>query len=262
MTRWRTRRGRRAASSGTCSCAGASGRPTAFLSNLPSPSDGRLRYFADSWLLNQFLVPRRDLAGVQAVIDRTVAWSPETAALLAPALAYAGGLDRAIEMAQKFYVDRGTRNLILAIATWRREGPVAALPALRELARGEPVWSAEAGPPDAPSWYAAECAFEASPDATALDAIRRFQRFYYPLGQWRTWAYPRSLLLEARVLDRMGSPVEARKVIAKLEDLLSQADPDFPLLAEARSLRRKLGRGQPVAATAPDPGRRTSKGGE
>ena len=104
-------------------------------------------------------------------------------------------------------------------------------------------------PPSAP--------FEVSPDAAALEDLRRFQRFYYPLGQWRTWAYPRSLLLEARVLDRLGNRDEARAVLAKLEDLLSQADPDFPLLAEARALRRKLGRGQPVAATAPDPGGRT-----
>ena len=211
-----------------------------------------------SRLLNQFLVPRRDLAGVQAVVDRTVAWSPETAAQLAPAVAYAGGLDRAVEMRRSPWIEGP--GAVLAIATWRREGPAAALPGFRSGPRR--TVSAEAAHRTRPPGTPPSARSRLLPDATALDAIRRFQRFYYPLGQWRTWAYPRSLLLEARVLDRLGSPVEARKVMAKLEDLLSQADPDFPLLAEARVLRRKLGRGQPVAATAPDPGGRTSKGGD
>ncbi len=118
-------------------------------------------------------------------------------------------------------------------------------------------FSAEEGPPEAPSWYAAECAFEASPDETALEALHRFQRFYYPLGQWRTWSYPRSLLLESRVLERLGRLEQARAALAKLEDLLSGADPDLPLLAEARTLRRRLGPGPRVAATASDPGGRT-----
>ncbi len=234
---------------------------TAFLARLPPPPDARLRYFADSRRLNQFLVPRRDLPEVEAVVARTAAWSPQTAAQLAPAVAYAGIVDRANELVAADGIDIATRKLVVAIATWRREGPAAALPALRGLARGDPL-AVEGGPPEAPSWYAAECAFEAAPDAAALEDLRRFQRFYYPLGQWGTWAYPRSLLLEARVLDRIGNRDEARAVLAKLEDLLSQADADLPILAEARSVRRKLGRGQPVAATAPDPGGRNSKGGE
>ena len=73
---------------------------------------------------------------------------------------------------------------------------------------------------------------------------------------------PRSLLLESRVLERLGRLEEARAALARLEDLLSQADPDFPLLAEARTLRRKLGPGSRVAATAPDPGGRNPKGGD
>jgi hypothetical protein len=233
---------------------------TSFLARLPPPPDARLRYFADSRRLNQFLVPRRDVAGIRAVVDRTLAWSPEAAAQLAPAAAYAGVIDRAIELIATEGVDPGTRKLALAIVAWRRQGPSEALPTLRMVASGDP-FPAEGGPPDAPSWYAAECAFEASPDAAALEAIRRFQRFYYPLGQWRTWAYPRSLLLEARVLDRIGNRDEARTALAKLEDLLTQADADLPILAEARSLRRKLERSQPVAATAPDGGVRNSKGG-
>jgi hypothetical protein len=228
---------------------------TSVLARLPPPPDARLRFYADARRLNQFLVPQRDLAGIDAILDRTVAWSPENAVSLAPAVAYAGRIDRAFELVARDNADPGARKLVLAIASWRREGPADALPTLRKVASGDPL-PAEDGPPEAPSWYAAECAFEASPDETALEALHRFQRFYYPLGQWRTWAYPRSLLLEARVLDRLGRQGEARAALARLEDLLSKADPDFPLLAEARALRRKLGPGPSVASTAPDPGSR------
>lgn len=228
---------------------------TSVLARLPPPPDERLRFFSDARRVNQFLVPRRDLAAIEAILDRTVAWSPETAVSLAPAVAYAGGIDRAFELVARENADPGARKLVLAIASWRRVGPAAALPALLEVASGDPL-PAEDGPPDAPSWYAAECAFEASPDETALEALHRFQRFYYPLGQWRTWSYPRSLLLETRVLDRLGRLEEARAALARLEDLLSQADPDLPLLAEARALRRKLGAGPSVAASAPAPGGR------
>ena len=227
----------------------------AFLARLPPPPDRRLRFYSDARHLNQFLAPRRDLPGMQEIMDRTVAWSPASALSLAPALAYAGDAARARDLGEKHFAGGGTRRLIEALDTWRRQGAAAAFPSLRDVARGDPL-SAEEGPPEAPSWYAAECAFEASPDETALEALHRFQRFYYPLGQWRTWAYPRSLLLEARVLDRLGRPDEARAALARLEDLLSQADPDFPLLAEARSLRRKLGPAPSVASTAPDPGSR------
>lgn len=228
---------------------------TSVLARLPPPPDQRLRFFSDARRVNQFLVPRRDLAGIEAILDRTVTWSPENAVSLAPAVAYAGGIDRAFELVARENADPGARKLVLAIASWRRVGPAAALPALLEVASGDPL-PAEDGPPEAPSWYAAECAFEASPDEVALEALHRFQRFYYPLGQWRTWAYPRSLLLEARVLGRLGRPGEARTALAKLEDLLSQADPDLPLLAEARTLRRSLGPGPGVASTVPDPGGR------
>jgi len=233
---------------------------TAILSRLPPAPDARLRYYADARHLNQFLAPRRDLAGMQAIMDRTVAWSPENALSLAPALAYAGDAARARDLSEKHFAGPGTRRLVEALDTWRRQGAAAALPALLEVARGYPL-SAEEGPPEAPSWYAAECAFEASPDETALEALHRFQRFYYPLGQWRTWSYPRSLLLESRVLERLGRLPEARAALAKLEDLLSGADADLPLLAEARALRRKLGTGPRVAATAPDPGGRTAREG-
>ncbi len=173
-----------------------------------------------------------------------------------------GTSTRARDLAEKHGAGPGTRKLIVAIdvVAARRARPRRGRRCGRSPAATRTA--AEEGPPEAPSWYAAECAVEASPDESALEALHRFQRFYFPLGQWRTWAYPRSLLLESRVLERLGRLEEARATMAKLEDLLSGADPDLPLLAEARALRRKLGPGPGVAATASDPGGRPLKGGQ
>jgi hypothetical protein len=197
---------------------------------------------------------------VRRIAEEVAATSTENAASLAPALAYLGGGDAALTLTAHPSVDPGTRKLVDALVAWRAAGPGAALGALREVARGEP-YTAELGPPDAVSWYAAECAFEASRDEAALADLRRFQRFYYPLGQWRTWALPRSLVLEARLLQQLGRPAEASVALARLEDMLSGADADHPLLADARALRRKLGPGGRSVAAASVPGRPNRGGG-
>jgi len=226
----------------------------------PPPPDPRRRFIEGAREVNEFLAPRKDLAAVRRIAEEVAATSTENAASLAPALAYLGGGDAALTLTAHPSVDPGTRKLVDALVAWRAAGPGAALGALREVARGEP-YTAELGPPDAVSWYAAECAFEASRDEAALADLRRFQRFYYPLGQWRTWALPRSLVLEARLLQQLGRPAEASVALARLEDMLSGADADHPLLADARALRRKLGPGGRSVAAASVPGRPNRGGG-
>ena len=141
--------------------------------------------------------------------------------------------------------------------TWRRRGAAAALPELRWAAGGEGLEVTEVFPPEAPAWLAAECAAEAGATEEALADLRRFQRAYRPLGPWRTWAYPRSLLLEARLLDQLGRRTEARDALSRLEALWARADPDLPLVAEMKALRRRLGPGgqgaAPVAVRRPEP---------
>jgi len=232
----------------------------AILGRRPVPADPRLRFIGQARQVNQFLAPQKDAGGIRRIADETAAWSEETAATFAPMLAYAGDVERAQSLASLLGEEPGSQALVTALVTWRREGPGAALPALRRLARADPA-SPPATPPEAASWFAAECAVEASPDESSVADLRRFQRFHRPLGQVRTWAYSRSLVLETRVLLRLGRQEEAWKSLARLEDLLSKADPDHPPLAEARALRRRLGpAGHPVA-TATDPGRR-NQGGE
>jgi eukaryotic-like serine/threonine-protein kinase len=54
-------------------------------------------------------------------------------------------------------------------------------------------------------------------------------------------AYPRSLYMLAHSYERLRRPAEARPVVEKLVTLWKDADPDLPLLAEARALCKKLG---------------------
>jgi tetratricopeptide (TPR) repeat protein len=72
----------------------------------------------------------------------------------------------------------------------------------------------------------------------AADALRNL-----PSGLWRSWAYPRSLLAEARAQDRLGDRARARATVERLLVLWREADPEQPLLQQARALRRKLGAG-------------------
>jgi hypothetical protein len=57
---------------------------------------------------------------------------------------------------------------------------------------------------------------------------------------WRSWAVPRSRYLLAVSSARLGETDAARSWLAKLLEAWSGADPDLPLLAEARALGRIL----------------------
>lgn len=186
---------------------------------------------------------RREGAAIARFARETAGWSRTKAASLAPVLAYCGEVELALELAPDMDGQPGTRRLLDAIVTWRREGAAAALPELRAMAGGEGVFITAVLPPEAPAWLAAECAAEAEPGGAALADVRRFQRIYRPLGPWRAWAHPRSLLLEARLLAGLGRREEARAALDRLDALWSRADRGLPLLAEARALRRRIDAG-------------------
>jgi hypothetical protein len=70
-----------------------------------------------------------------------------------------------------------------------------------------------------------------------------------PGGLVRSWIYPRSFYLEAVVLDRLGQRARARESADHLLALLRSADPDLPLLAEAKVLRGRIsGAARPASA--------------
>jgi tetratricopeptide (TPR) repeat protein len=79
----------------------------------------------------------------------------------------------------------------------------------------------------------------------AVEAFRRYRRLRH--GESSTlssrlthWLLPRSLFLEAAALEALGDRDEARQAITRLLRLWARADPDLPLLAEAKDLDRRL----------------------
>lgn len=68
--------------------------------------------------------------------------------------------------------------------------------------------------------------------------------FLSPLGTgaWRSWAYPRVLYREAVAHEALGELPEARERVDRLLRLWKDADPDQPLLIEARALQKRLAR--------------------
>jgi hypothetical protein len=166
--------------------------------------------------------------------------SPQLAATVGPMLAYAGDVEGALALRPALDEGPGALEMLDALVRWRRDGPAAALPDLRRLARSEPRAPTGILPPEGPAWLAAECAVEAGEGEAALADLRWFQRFLYPVGPWRAWALPRSYVLEARVLAGLGRRAEALAALDRLEALWKKADPGQPLLAEARALRARL----------------------
>jgi tetratricopeptide (TPR) repeat protein len=75
--------------------------------------------------------------------------------------------------------------------------------------------------------------------AEALAAMERF-RGTFGGGYWKTWAWPRSLLVEARALDALGRRADAREKVRSLLEAWKRGDADAPILREAKALAEKL----------------------
>ncbi|WP_242342149.1 protein kinase domain-containing protein [Anaeromyxobacter terrae] len=131
------------------------------------------------------------------------------------------------------------RALYEAVAAWRGGDRQRALELLRPLLddprRGGDLAAGA-------TWIGATVAFEAGRDEAAIAALRALRRM--PGGMPRSWMYPRSFYLEALALDRLGQRARARESVDHLVKLLRDADPDLPLLAEAKALRRRIGEGE------------------
>jgi tetratricopeptide (TPR) repeat protein len=91
--------------------------------------------------------------------------------------------------------------------------------------------------------YRGEILSELGRDREAVEELRRSRRSAENPFEHLVRApnYTRSLYLEAAALERLGEREEARRVLDCLLRLWERADPDLPLLAEARALRARLG---------------------
>ena len=176
----------------------------------------------------------RELEALRAI-------DPRAAAQHAPELAWLGDGERAALLAADLPPDSLRAKTHAAIARWNRGETDAALEDLRAITDRMPasVWRL------APLYLYGDLAARAGRDREAIDALARFQAMYLPRMMWRSWAYPRSLVLVARSHERLGERDRAREALRKLFDAWEGAERDAPLLAEARALRARLD-GRPV----------------
>jgi eukaryotic-like serine/threonine-protein kinase len=87
-----------------------------------------------------------------------------------------------------------------------------------------------------PSFLLAEVSAAAGDHREVIAAVRRFHGLW-PRGMWRSWAYPRSIILAAQAHEALGQRELARTQIDRLLDMWRRADPGLPLLRQARVLR-------------------------
>jgi tetratricopeptide (TPR) repeat protein len=160
---------------------------------------------------------------------------PRSAGLLAPYLAWLGDLGHARELATHL-AGPSQNQLFTAAVDWREGRHALARANLEALEARDPL-PVEAM--IAPAFLRAEVAADDGLDAEVVEALRRFQRLPFQT-YWRSWAYPRSLFLLARSLDRLGKRDEARAELDRLLRLWAHADQDLPLLKDARALKAQL----------------------
>jgi serine/threonine protein kinase/tetratricopeptide (TPR) repeat protein len=151
---------------------------------------------------------------------------------LALALLLLGDPESAAAVAQKLPpgIERSQYQAALAWKSGRRE---EALSALRELAK-----RTEMEPRAQSLWLLAQVALESHRDTEVVAAVEALRKA--PSGLWRSWGLPQSLFREAQAHERLGNPARATETLDALLAFWKQADPDLPLLAEARALRKKL----------------------
>ena len=181
------------------------------------------------------MIWRGDPAAVYREVEEAFRLGYDTWHCSAWPLALLGDAERARRIAAAQYVhDHNVCwRMYRAVRTWKRGDREAALPAFAGIYH------------PASHLYRGEILSELGRDREAVEAFRLHRRAPGP-GPFLTWALspvnlPRSLYLEAVALERLGEKDEARNVAGRLLHLWEPADPDLPLLREARALGRRLG---------------------
>ncbi len=177
-----------------------------------------------------------------------LATDPNAAAAHAVSLAYLGDLEHAAELAVHLRPGSPREQTYQAVVVWQRGERGEALRRLREIAARSP-FDADFG--IAPAYLHGELAARAGADAESVEALLDFQTLFLPTMMWRSWAYPRSQVLAAASLERLGRHAEALEQVDRFLAHWQGADPRLPLLKEARALRARLA----PAPRQPGPGR-------
>ncbi len=187
-----------------------------------------------------------DLARLRDAAVAAARLVPEAAGKPLVLLALAG--EPGLALRQATALERGSTTVreLEAVAAWRRGQRADALASVAQLEQRSP-WADDA---IIPAFLLAEFQADGGEPAEVIAAVERFQRVW-PGDLWRGWAWTRALLLSARASERLGRLDEARAGVDRALAVLRRADPDLPLLAEARALGVRLGPRPRGAAARP-----------
>ena len=166
---------------------------------------------------------------------RLATTSPDLAGDMSVLLALLGDAAHAEKAAAAAPADGPAVQQTQALLAWRRGDPTEALAQLAALEQRDP-WPKEGM---TPAYLVAEVAAAAGDHREVLAAAQRFGRLW-PRGYWYGWGAARLLLLSARAHRALGDAPAARADLDALLGRLRRADPDLPLLREARALRARL----------------------
>jgi len=155
-------------------------------------------------------------------------------------LALLGDAEAARRLAPLLPRDSPSAAEVKALLAWRGGDAAGALASLLSLERRTP-WQPGLVPP---AYLVAEIAATAGDPGEVVAAGERLRRTW-PQGYFWSWLRGRAAFLEARARAELGQVDEARAQIDQLLESLRRADPDFPLLREARALRARLGAAAP-----------------
>src|SRR5262249_59556081 len=107
---------------------------------------------------------------------------------------------------------------------------------LRKVAAAAPVLSGRVSP----LFLYGDRLAAAGRDTEAVEVLRQADALYVPAAMWRSWAHPRSLYLLARSYHPLGRQDDARATIERLLQEWYHAEPDAPLIRDARRLAAHL----------------------
>lgn len=151
-----------------------------------------------------------------------------------PALTAAvGDLAGAAERARSLEPGSPAEALYRGMAAWRAGRLDEAAVALEPLSERDDDWRIF------PSYLLGVVQAARGHPAEAVAALEKF-RGIFGGGFWKTWAAPRSLLVEARALDALGRRTEAREKVGSLLEAWKRGDADSPIMKEARALADHL----------------------
>jgi len=182
-----------------------------------------------------YLMAYGSAGALRTDLDTLRSFAPSDAASFAASLAWLGDVAGAEELAKGIQPGSPRAEIARAVIAVRRGEP-GALDRLGGLVVKAPisVWRI------APLFLYADLAEEAGRLEDAAAAHRRLQSLYAARTMWRAWAFPRSLLALARIEAKLGRPAVARPLLDRLLAAFARAEPDHPVLLEARTLRARL----------------------